>query len=129
MEILPSAMVYVACVLLILVTNLSVIRSSAGKVVESSVGILGEYSQLMMDSVFSSVDQCPGLLRMALRQLWARVAERFTGAEHAVRNYFFFSVPFSKEHLSLLLLLSLFLTFYPSYCIPGIFFLSDKSIL
>ena len=128
-------MVYVACVLLILVTNLSVIRSSAGKVVESSVGILGEYSQLMMDSVFSSVDQCPGLLRMALRQLWARVAERFTGAEHAVRNYFFFSVPFSKEHLSLfsplslLLLLSLFLTFYPSFCIPGIFFLSDKSIL
>jgi RAS protein activator-like 1 len=58
-------------------------KSSAGKVVESSVGILGEYSQLMMDSVFSSVDQCPGLLRMALRQLWARVAERFTGAEHA----------------------------------------------
>ncbi|CAI8015268.1 RasGAP-activating-like protein 1 [Geodia barretti] len=58
-------------------------KSSAGKVVESSVALLGEYTKLMMDSVFSSVDQCPGLLRMALRQLWARVAERFTGAEHA----------------------------------------------
>ena len=111
--------------MLILVMNFSVIRSSAGKVVESSVALLGEYTKLMMDSVFSSVDQCPGLLRMALRQLWARVAERFTGAEHAVRNYF------SKKHLSssppslslvtYLLLLSLSLTFYPSYCIPGIF--------
>ena len=74
--------------------NFSVVRSSAGKVVESSVALLGEYTKLMMDSVFSSVDQCPGLLRMALRQLWARVAERFTGAEHAVRN------SFSKKHLS-----------------------------
>ena len=98
--------------MLILVMNFSVIRSSAGKVVESSVALLGEYTKLMMDSVFSSVDQCPGLLRMALRQLWARVAERFTGAEHAVRNYF------SKKHLSffsislsLLLLISCFSLF------------------
>ena len=52
--------------------------------VESSVGTLGEYAHQIMDSVFSSVEQCPGLLRMALRQLWARVAERFTGAENAV---------------------------------------------
>ena len=114
--------------MLILVMNFSVIRSSAGKVVESSVALLGEYTKLMLDSVFSSVDQCPGLLRMALRQLWARVAERFTGAEHAVRNYF------SKKHLSssppsLSYYFSLAsLSFSPSYCIPGIF-LSDKSIL
>ena len=54
-------------------------RSSAGKVVESSVGILADYAQQLMESVFSSVGQCPPLLRMALRQLWARVAERFTG--------------------------------------------------
>lgn len=57
-------------------------KSSAGKVVESSVGILADYAQQLMESVFSSVGQCPPLLRMALRQLWARVAERFTGPEN-----------------------------------------------
>ena len=61
-------------------------RSSTGKVIETSVGILAEYAQQLMELIFSSVEQCPGLLRMALRQLWARVAERFTGPEHTVRE-------------------------------------------
>lgn len=59
-------------------------RSSSTKVVESSVSILAEYAQQLMDLVFNSVDKCPPLLRMALRQLWARVAEHFTGPENAV---------------------------------------------
>ena len=106
--------------MLILVMNFSVIRSSAGKVVESSVALLGEYTKLMLDSVFSSVDQCPGLLRMALRQLWARVAERFTGAEHAVRNYFSKNTcvllpPLSLITSLLLLSLSHHLTVYQGY--------------
>ena len=61
-------------------------RSSTGKVIETSVAILAEYAQQMMELIFSSVDQCPGLLRMALRQLWARVADRFTGPENTVRE-------------------------------------------
>lgn len=57
------------------------------KAVEASIITLTEYAQLFMQSVFSSVGQCPALLRMALRQLWARVAERFTGHENAVSGW------------------------------------------
>ena len=37
-----------------------------------------------MQAIFSSVDKCPNLLRLALRQLWLRVAERFKEPEHVV---------------------------------------------
>ena len=37
-----------------------------------------------MDAIFSSVDRCPSLLRMALRNLWLRVADRFQDPEHSV---------------------------------------------
>lgn len=52
--------------------------------IESSVSILADYAQQLMELVFTSVDKCPPLLRMAMRQLWARVAEHFTGPEHTV---------------------------------------------
>ena len=39
-----------------------------------------------MDAIFSSVDKCPSLLRLALRQLWLRVEERFKDPEYAVRE-------------------------------------------
>ena len=46
--------------------------------------MLTSYLEIIMDAVFSSVDKCPNLLRIALRQLWMRVADRFQDPEHVV---------------------------------------------
>ena len=54
------------------------------KTVESSQLVLTSYLELIMDTIFSSVDKCPNLLRVALRQLWVRVADRFQDPEHVV---------------------------------------------
>ena len=54
------------------------------KTVESSQLVLTSYLELIMDAIFSSVDKCPNLLRVALRQLWMRVADRFQDPEHVV---------------------------------------------
>ena len=56
----------------------------AQKTVESSVGTLNNYLEMIMDSIFSSVHKCPSLLRLALRQLWLRVAEKFRDHDHVV---------------------------------------------
>ncbi len=37
-----------------------------------------------MHSIVTSVEHCPKLMRLALRQLWLRVAERFKDPEHVV---------------------------------------------
>ena len=57
---------------------------TAQKTVESSVTTLAIYVESLMDAIFSSVKDCPSLLRLALRQLWLRVEERFKDSESAV---------------------------------------------
>ena len=59
---------------------------TAQKTVESSVSTLGMYVDALMDAIFSSVQNCPSLLRIALRQLWLRVAEMFRDPEFVVRR-------------------------------------------
>ena len=49
------------------------------KTVESSTLLLTNYLEMKMYVIFSSVDRCPSLLRMALR-----VADRFQDPEHTV---------------------------------------------
>ena len=69
------------------VLSLSRVRSehTAQKTVESSVFTLAMYVDALMDAIFSSVSKCPSLLRLALRQLWLRVAEIFKDPEFVVR--------------------------------------------
>jgi len=57
---------------------------TAQKTVESSVATVAMYVENLMDAIFSSVKECPSLLRLALRQLWLRVEERFKDSESVV---------------------------------------------
>jgi len=54
------------------------------KTVEASCDILKYYIEFIMSSIEKSVERCPKLLRLALRQLWLRVAEKFKDPEHVV---------------------------------------------
>ena len=54
------------------------------KTVETSVAILSNYLEMIMRAIFNSVSKCPSFLRLALRQLWLRVAEKYKDTEHAV---------------------------------------------
>lgn len=56
----------------------------AQKTVESSITSLSTYVEAITDAIFSSIEKCPTLLRMALRQLWVRAAERFSDPESVV---------------------------------------------
>lgn len=47
---------------------------------------MGMYVDALMDAIFSSVSKCPSLLRLALRQLWLRVAEVFKEPEFMVSS-------------------------------------------
>ncbi|KAL5477805.1 hypothetical protein EMCRGX_G024652 [Ephydatia muelleri] len=47
------------------------------KVVEFTVLTLTNYLEQILDAIFSSVGRCPPLMRMALRQLWKRVRDRW----------------------------------------------------
>ncbi len=59
-------------------------ESVCQKTVEASVQILNSYVESIMRSIVNSVVHCPKLLRLALRQLWLRVAEKFKDPEHVV---------------------------------------------
>ena len=45
---------------------------------------LTSYIDTIMSSIFTSVDNCPNMLRQALRQLWVRVAEKYKDPEYMV---------------------------------------------
>ncbi len=59
-------------------------ESVCQKTVEMSIEVLNFYVETIMRSIVNSVDHCPKLLRLALRQLWLRVAEKFKDPEHVV---------------------------------------------
>lgn len=54
----------------------------AQKTVESSIRTLSAYVEAILDAIFSSISKCPTLLRMALRQLWLRAAEKYKEPEY-----------------------------------------------
>lgn len=58
----------------------------AHKTLETSVATLSTYIEAIMTSIFTSVDNCPNMLRQALRQLWVRVAEKYKDPEYMVRD-------------------------------------------
>ena len=69
-----------------------------------------------MTAIFSSVKKCPSLLRLALRQLWLRVAEKYKDPESVVGELLF---PANQ----ITLLLSLSLQDIPYLAITGFLFL------
>jgi hypothetical protein len=54
------------------------------KALDTSVATLTGYIDTIMTSIFTSVDNCPNMLRQALRQLWVRVAEKYKDPEYMV---------------------------------------------
>ena len=58
--------------------------SVAHKTLDTSVATLTGYIDTIMTSIFTSVDNCPNMLRQALRQLWVRVAEKYKDPEYTV---------------------------------------------
>ena len=56
----------------------------AHKTLDTSVATLSTYIETIMRAIFSSVDNCPNMLRQALRQLWVRVAEKYKDPEYTV---------------------------------------------
>ena len=62
--------------------------SVAQKALETSVATLSSYIDSITTAIFTSVDNCPPLLRQALRQLWVRVAEKYKESEYMVSNEF-----------------------------------------
>lgn len=54
------------------------------KTIDQSVEIITVYCSQILDRICGSAEQCPYILRVALRQLWQRVEERFCGSEHKV---------------------------------------------
>ena len=60
------------------------VSSTQSKTIDHSVEIIAGYCLQILDRICSSAEQCPRILRVALRQLWQRVEERFTGPEYKV---------------------------------------------
>ena len=58
----------------------------AHKTLDTSVATLTAYIETIMASIFTSVDNCPNMLRQALRQLWVRVAEKYKDPEYMVSD-------------------------------------------
>ena len=54
------------------------------KTIDQSVEIIAGYCSQILDRICGSAEQCPRILRVALRQLWQRVEERFSGSEYKV---------------------------------------------
>ena len=54
------------------------------KTIDQSVEIIAMYCSQILDRICGSAEQCPRILRVALRQLWQRVEERFCGSEYKV---------------------------------------------
>lgn len=61
--------------------------SNKKRVIENSVSILTTYCTEILDCICKSAEQCPRILRVALRQLWQRVDERFRGHEFKETPY------------------------------------------
>ncbi|XP_006901047.1 PREDICTED: rasGAP-activating-like protein 1 [Elephantulus edwardii] len=54
---------------------------------ETSVGLLTGYLGPIVDAIVGSVERCPSAVRLAFRQLYRRVEERFPQAEHEDVKY------------------------------------------
>lgn len=57
---------------------------SEAEVRDSSVEMLQSYLTSIIESIVSSVDQCPPVMRVAFKQLHKRVEEQFTEPENEV---------------------------------------------
>ncbi|KAM6155759.1 rasGAP-activating-like protein 1 [Rhynchocyon petersi] len=87
---------------------------------ETSLGLLTGYLGPIVDAIVDSVERCPPAMRLAFKQLYLRVEERFPQAEHEVGTE-------SQDVKYLAISGFLFLRFFaPAILAPKLFDLRDQ---
>lgn len=58
--------------------NIYLLQYRTSKTIDTSITQLSNYVQLATDSIFSSVERCPLILRQALKLVWERVISKLS---------------------------------------------------